>query len=121
MKIEETRNTPAVTLSRSECVFEITGPSFADNITNIYKSVLEWIEKEIPAIECELNCVFKFDVLNSVSYKNIIEIIMRLTHFVKTGKKINIHWYYYKNDEDNYDVGKDISELFNIPFKLIKF
>ena len=121
MKIEKTRNTPAVTLSRSECIFEITGSSFAENITDIYKTVLEWIEKEMPAIECELNCIFKFNVLNSVSYKNVIEIIMRLTHFVKTGKKINIHWFYHNDDEDNFAVGKDISELFDIPFDLIKY
>ena len=121
MKFEETRNTPEVYISRDECIFEIIGPSFADHITDIYKPILEWIEEEIPYLESELNCIFKLEVLNSVSYKNIIEIIMRLTHFVQTGKKINIHWYYFKNDEDNYAVGKDLSDLFDIPVNLIEY
>ncbi|MCD4663730.1 MAG: DUF1987 domain-containing protein [Bacteroidales bacterium] len=120
MNLKKTRNTPSVFLSIKDCIFEISGPSFADHITEIYTPILQWIEEEIPQLNCDLDCHFHIDILNSVSYKNIIEIIMRLDHYAKTGKQIRVLWYYYEDDEDNCAVGKDLSELFDIPFKVIK-
>lgn len=120
MKLKQTRNTPSVFLSVKECIFEIKGPSFAEHITEIYTPVLQWIDEEIPLLTCNLDCHFQIDVLNSVSYKNIIEIIMRLDYFAKTGKNIKVIWHYYSDDEDNQAVGKDLSELFDIPFEIIE-
>ena len=120
MKLKRTKNTPSVFLSVKECIFEIKGPSFAEHISEIYTPILQWIEEEIPLLSCELDCHFQIDVLNSVSYKNIIEIIMRLDYYAKNGKQIKIVWHYYTDDEDNYAVGNDLSELFDINFEMIE-
>lgn len=120
MKLKRTRNTPSVFLSVTDCIFEIKGPSYAENITEIYVQILEWVEEKIPQLSCELDCHFQIDVLNSVSYKNIIEIIMRLDHYAKTDKKIKVIWHYYEDDEDNFAVGKDLSDLFDIPFEIVE-
>ena len=120
MNLKRTRNTPSVFLSIKDCAFEIIGPSFSDHITEIYTPVLQWIEEEIPLLDYELKCKFHIEVLNSISYKNIIEIVMRLDHYSQTGKQIKILWHYYEEDEDNYAVGKDLSDLFEIPFEIIE-
>ena len=119
MKLEKTKNTPFVNLSITDCVFEITGDSYYEEFTDIYDQILKWIEEEMPKLECEINCVFHFGVLNSISLKNVIIILLKLNHYYKTGKKISITWYYDKDDEDNEDNAEDLSILTEIPFKIV--
>jgi hypothetical protein len=113
-------NTPYVFLSDIEGYCEISGPSYATYISNIYNPILKWINEEFQLIEKQINFIFKFEILNSVSYKFIIEIIMLLNEFVKEGKEITVKWYYIESDDDILGSGEDLSELFEIPFELIE-
>jgi len=121
MILKETRNTPQVILSVEDSVFEISGPSFSNQITDVYQPIIQWIDSNLPIIKKDLNCVFNFNLLNSISYKFIIEIIMRLDNYVKEGKSISIKWFHSKDDDDMYSTGKDISDLFEIPFEIIQY
>ena len=118
---KKTHNTPKVFLTSSEGICEISGPSYANHISEIYTAVLAWIEEEIPFCTDKIDFIFNFELLNSVSYKFIIEMIMRLNDFVKEGKNIQVKWYYAENDDDMYSTGKDLSDLFELPFEIKKF
>lgn len=118
MTIKETQGSPYVHLSVEQCIFEIKGNSFSENINELYEKILEWIDKEIPKIECNINCVFNFDISNSVTYKNILIIMTKFAELIKQGKKITVVWYYDQEDEDSYATGEDIRELFDIPVVL---
>lgn len=118
--IPETGNTPKVNLSTENCLFEITGPSFSDNIfEKIYSKILNWIENEMPKIEdCEINCIFSISILNSISYKNILQILIKFTEYRSKGMNIKITWYFEGDDEDNEEMAKDLSQIFDIPFTI---
>ena len=120
MIIKETPGSPFVQLSSEECIFEIKGNSFAENINDIYENIIEWIETEMPEIECPIDFIFNFNVSNSVTYKNILLIMTKFAVLRKKGKQINIIWYYDKDDEDSLAIGEDIEELFNLPVKFIE-
>ena len=120
MKIEETPNSPFVNLSVEECIFEIKGNSFSDNLSEIYDKVIDWIDNEMPKINCTLECKFNFYVFNSVTYKNILLIMTKFSELLKKGKEIKVIWYYDKEDEDSLAVGEDIKELFNFPVQIIE-
>jgi hypothetical protein len=60
------------------------------------------------------------DVFNSVTYKNILNILHKFEKLIKTGKKIRVKWYCKPDDEDMYDLSVDMQELYNIPFEIIK-
>ena len=120
MKIENTENTPYIHLSPEESKFEIIGDSFSDQADKIYSDILKWIDSEFPKLQSKINCVFYFSVLNSVTYKNILSILKSFEEYIKKGKEISVDWYYDKGDDDNFDLAKDISELFEVPFNIIE-
>ncbi|MCF6184775.1 MAG: DUF1987 domain-containing protein [Bacteroidales bacterium] len=120
MKIEASNNSHSVNLSIEECKFMIEGSSFSETADKIYDQVTEWIEKELPAMECELNCIFKLYVISSVTQKKILYIFSKLDEFCKSGKKIKITWYISEDDEDNVEFAEELETLFEIPFEIIQ-
>lgn len=110
-------NTPDVNLSIEDCHFEIRGSSYSDRVfESVYSKILTWIEEELPELDCELNCIFYIDIMNSISYKNIMQIMIKLVHLYKEGKNIKISWFFEGDDEDNEELAQDMSTLFDIPF-----
>ncbi len=111
--------TPEVKLSVSNCIFEIKGSSYSDTVfEDVYHTVLEWIDEEIPKLEGELNCIFTIDILNSTTYKNIMQMLIKFTEYEKQGKKIRVTWYFDGHDEDNEELAEDLSQVFDIPFTI---
>ncbi len=120
MIIPETSGSPYVKLSAEECCFEIKGNSFSNIINEIYEKILTWIDEEMPKIDCNIECIFNYYVSNSVTYKNVLVIMTKFAELKEQGKKIQIIWYYNKDDEDSLAIGEDIEELFNLPVKFIE-
>ncbi|NOZ35110.1 MAG: DUF1987 domain-containing protein [Chlorobi bacterium] len=119
-KIEATKTTPLVNISVKDCIFEIKGFSFANDSDSFFEPVMEYINNRFSELECELNCKFYLSVFNSVTYKYILNMMARFMEFNKNGKNIKVVWYFDSDDEDNKENAEDISELFNIPFKLVE-
>ncbi|MCF6365307.1 MAG: DUF1987 domain-containing protein [Bacteroidales bacterium] len=117
--LPETKFTPKVNLSVENCTFEIIGSSYSDNIyEKVYEKVIKWVEEEMPKIECDMNCVFSINILNSMSYKNIMQIMIQFVEYRKAGKNISITWYFEGDDEDNEELAEDLSGIFDIPFTI---
>ncbi|MCF6366121.1 MAG: DUF1987 domain-containing protein [Bacteroidales bacterium] len=116
---EKTKKTPLINLNLEGNVFQIKGPSFSEDTVEVYKPVIEWIDKTIPLLDKELNCELYFTILNSASHKKIFQILIKLNTFMDDGKKINVKWYYDEDDEDIMEMGEDLIELINLPFELI--
>ena len=117
--IQKTKKTPLIHLNIKEPVFQIKGPSFSENIVDVYDPIIKWIDKYIPELETELICELYFTVLNSASHKKIFQILIRLNTYIDNGKTIKAKWYYDDDDEDIMEMGEDLVELINIPFELI--
>lgn len=117
--LERTKNKPEVNLSIENCLFEIKGSSYSDrSFEEVYSEVLNWIDDEMHKLECDLNCVFFIDIMNSISYKNIMQIMIKLVNYYKKGKKLKITWFFEGDDEDNEELAHDMSQLFDIPFDI---
>jgi len=117
--VEKTKKTPLIHISLKENKFLIKGPSFSENIVDIYNPIIEWIDGNIPNLENELICELYFTVLNSASHKKIFQILIRLNSFLDAGKKITVKWFYDEDDEDIMEMGEDLTELINLPFEII--
>lgn len=120
MKKDKTKNTPFINLSVEECKVEIEGPSYSEDIDDIYKDVIKWLENEVPHLNCELNFELYFTVINSITQKNLMQIFLMLSDFYKKGVKMNVNWKVDEDDEDITDLTDEFSGLFNIPIKVIK-
>ena len=119
MYIQKTKKTPLINLNIKESIFQIKGPSFSENIVDVYNPVIDWIGQSLTELENELICEMYFTVLNSASHKKIFQILIKLNSFLDNGKKIKVKWYYDEDDEDIMEMGEDLIELINIPFELI--
>ncbi len=95
---EETKNTPFIYLSLKEGKFEIKGNSYSEQAENVFNEIIEWVEKELPKLQCKLICVFDLSVINSVTYKNILSIFKIFEENIKKGKEISIEWYCESED-----------------------
>ncbi len=121
LKIEATKSSPFVYIDVHNCIFEISGLSYANNTDVFYKQIINYIDREFSKLECELNCKFYLTVFNSVTYKYILNMMAKFMMLNKKGKNISVTWYYDKDDEDNLESAEDIGELFNIPFILKEY
>jgi len=117
--INKTKKAPLINLNIEQNIFQIKGPSFSEDIIEIYAPVIDWIDIEMPKLEKEMTCEFYFTVLNSASHKKIFQILIKLNSLIDDGKKINVRWYYDEDDEDIMEMGEDLIELINLPFELI--
>ena len=118
MIIEKTHNKPFVNLSIEDCIFEIRGSSFSKSVTELYIEILKWIDQEIPKLDGELKCSFYFDVINSISLRNIMEIFNKFSKYQDKGKHFNVTWHYDIDDEDNLENAESLSEIFNLPMTI---
>ena len=117
--IQKTKKTPLINLNIKESLFQIKGPSFSEDIVDVYNPIIDWISKSLPELKNELTCEMYFTVLNSASHKKIFQILIKLNSFLDNGKIIKVNWYYDEDDEDIMEMGEDLIELINVPIKLI--
>ncbi len=113
LHLEETQDTPKVTLSKNENVFEISGRSLPEDSVEFYRPVLAWIKEYATAPNPITAFNFKLEYFNTSSSKLILDLLNEL----KKVKGIRIVWYYYEDDETIDDAGKEYAEQVDIPFE----
>ncbi len=117
---EKTQKTPLVHFSIPENKFQIIGPSFAENISDFYVEVLDWIKENIAEANDEIIVEFHFNMLNSVSLKRVAEILFTFNDEYLNGLNINkVRWMYDKRDLDILEVGEDLSDFVRLPFEFV--
>lgn len=117
--LEETHKNPKIHLSLSENIFLFKGNSFSEDIIDVYENVLKWIDDELFELKQKAQFEFNYYVINSITSRCILEIVMKLVELRKKGKDITVLWKYDKKDDDILAIGEDIQQLCDIPFHLI--
>ena len=116
--IEESSETPRISLDKTDGVLEITGRSLPENSIKFYTPVLQWLEEYVKAPFSSTHLTIQLDYFNSASAKKIIEIVMVLEKHLPGSHPVNITWLYSKEDELILNRGKEIADLSEIPFEM---
>jgi hypothetical protein len=111
--LEETQDTPRVTLNKGDQVFEISGRSLPEDAVEFYTPVIDWIHEYSQEPNAATDFAFKLEYFNTASSKLILDMMMAL----KSVKGVKILWYFYEDDESIDDAGKEYAEQVNIPFE----
>ncbi|MCK4663606.1 MAG: DUF1987 domain-containing protein [Bacteroidales bacterium] len=117
--------TPKVLFDPTNNKFEISGYSRPEDVRAFYKPIISWLKdfgKEIDSVKgfnkpIEFN--FKLIYFNSSSAKFLLDILIEINNFHKKGVSVSINWYYDDGDDDMKEVGEDLSEMVDFPFKYI--
>lgn len=117
--IHSSQKTPKIHFNASSGVFTITGIMVPEDSIGFYKNILTWVKEYIknPAPSTEI--ILKLTYINTSSLQTLYDLFFQLNEIYKKGSKVRIDWYYYVEDEDMKDVGKDFQEALDIKIKFI--
>ena len=113
LRIEGSDDTPVVVLDKEKAIFEISGRSLPEDVLQFYDPVINWIKQYSQDPNPTTAFSFKLDYFNTASSKVLLDLLNRL----KDIKGIGIVWYYYEDDEEILDAGKEFSEQVDAPFE----
>ena len=111
---EATHSTPGISFNASEGVLEMYGRSIPENAINLYRPVIEWLDKYMVEPKKETILNFKIEFFNTSSSKFILQILKKLEELNRQNFKVIVNWFY--NDEDILDLAEDYQELVGMKF-----
>lgn len=112
---------PVVKLSKSKNIFEISGKSLPEDVTEFYQPIIDWFSMYALNPNEKTVVDFKLEYLNSGSSKMIFSILQKLQEIHFDGKEVLARWHYQSEDEDLRDEGKGYLEKLDMPFELIDY
>jgi len=120
VSIEGTSQTPAVTFDPETGILEIRGRSIPENAAEFYIPLLDWIEaySETPQPVTKVN--IRFEYLNTSSSKLLYSVFHKLELLSKSGHRVEINWFYEKEDEEMMETGEDFQDILKLPFTFIE-
>jgi hypothetical protein len=121
LEIVSTSDTPSVVLDAVTGVFEIKGRSLPENAHTFYQPVKEWVSEYMKSPNPKTEFVFHLDYFNSSTIGKLVDILMLLEEIFESGKKVDVVWYYAKNDLVMEDRAEEIGSFVNLPVRLENF
>ena len=120
-KIAETEDTPNIDFNAESRVFTISGRSLPENAIEFYAPVLEWVDKTLDETE-PTSFVFeiKIEYFNTSSSKQLAKFFLLIEKYVEK-HKININWFYEKEDLDMLMSGNQYSKFLKLNFTFIEY
>ena len=107
INIAATKSSPLIKYDSSENLFLIKGKAIPENVNQLFKPVLEWIELFGNSDVAEVNFTFYFSYFNTTTSKVVFQIIRDLKKIRdQKNKKVTISWIYDTDDEDMKDMGE---------------
>ncbi len=119
--ISATEDTPEVVFKMKEGNFQMSGRSLPEDVIEFYTPVYSWLEQYVSNPNDETIFKVKIDYFNSASQRAINEIFNILDRINLKGKKINIEWYYYQDDDEMKEAGEEYAEITNLNFQYISY
>ncbi|WP_420318923.1 DUF1987 domain-containing protein [Ekhidna sp.] len=119
IKIQPTRNTPAVLLDPNRGIFKMYGRSSPENSIQFYEPIRDALANKMATPKVDIR--IKMEYFNTSSSKCIYDLMKEVKALEMKGKEVIVRWYYDEDDEDMLEAGEDYSDLLDIPFKFIEY
>jgi hypothetical protein len=121
LNIEATDETLKVILNPLTHVFEFSGKSLPEDVTEFYNPLLEWLENYQASPGESTKVIFNMDYFNTASSKIILDILMLLEEIHEDTDGVTIEWHYREDDEDMEEAGEEYADIVDVPFKAISY
>ena len=117
INIDNTEDTPKVTLDASSGKFEMSGRSLPEDAAEFYQPILDWLETYSASPNPETIFEVRLEYFNTASSKLILDVLTKLEGI----DNAKVHWYFYEDDEDMEEAGEEFDELVEVDFQLKEF
>jgi hypothetical protein len=116
LKIDKTIKTPEVLIKSGR--IELKGRSIPEDSFAFYIPLLEHITNYLKDPADKTMVIINLEYINSSSKKLLINIFDLLNKKFRRGIPIHIIWQYEEDDEDIFELGKDLKGFYNMPIDL---
>lgn len=119
LSIEKTRQTPYVDFDPASGHFKIGGRSIPENTFAFYEPIIAWLEEYVKQPADTTRFEVHLEYFNTSSSKFILELFRKLREInQQPAKKLEVVWFYDKDDEEMMETGEDYRDLTEIPFEI---
>ncbi len=112
--LKGTKETPEVTLNKTEGLIKISGRSFPEDAKSFYKDIKKWLFDYSEHPKQGTHFVFMLEYFNTMSSKMILEIFNILKQIETKDELLRIDWHYCIDDDDMLEAGEDFAEIAEI-------
>ncbi len=109
---------PSVIMDKENNKLLIEGKSLPEDALDFYTPILEWMNAYSKDPNDKTILELKIHYFNTASSKMILFILQKIEKLSKSSE-VEVHWYYFEDDEDMLEAGEIYAERINFPFKLI--
>jgi len=119
IRIEKTQKAPLFVLR--DGYIRLSGRSIPQNARQLYKICIDWVEQYVQSPASETKIDLYFEYIDTASIRCVVDILTKLSRIADdTEKRVEINWYYERDDEDSLDLGAYIQAHLKIPFNIIQ-
>ncbi len=111
---EELKNCPGIVYYPDSNKLELIGRSIPENPELIFRRLDDWITLHFEKNN-GLDVHIQLEYINSGSSKYLYEILKRLTGYGRSGKHVNLKWFYEEDDEAMLELGEHYRDTAGIP------
>ncbi len=102
-------------------LIKLEGVSYPADAAEFFNPIFEWLETYIEQVGDAIVMNLFINYLNTSSTKCLFDIIDRMEEYYNDDNKVQINWYYEKDDEDIKDIGLEFQEDLQLPFHVLSY
>ena len=118
IRIEKTQKAPLFILRDGYIL--LSGRSIPQNARQLYKICIDWVEQYVQSPASETIVDLYFEYIDTSSIRCVVDMLTKLCQIqVNSQNKIEVNWYFERDDDDSYDLGAYIQAHMKIPFNIM--
>ena len=110
--------TPKVHYSPETSVLRFEGESYPENVSQFFEPILAWLSAHLatgPTLKVEL----AFTYLNTSSTKAVLDLLLVLEDFHRSGGKVSVSWFYQPGIEVMQEAGEEFGLDITLPYEMV--
>ena len=118
IRIEKTQKAPLFILR--DGYIRLAGRSIPQNARQLYKICIEWVDQYLHSPARETIVDLYFEYIDTSSIRCVVDILTKLSRIPENSQnRVEMNWYYERDDDDSYDLGAYIQAHLKIPFNIL--
>jgi len=116
--IEKTPKSPLFILT--DGYIRLSGRSIPQNARQLYKICIDWVDQYVQSPVRETKVDLYFEYIDTSSIRCVVDFLTKLSHIpVNSQNRVEMNWYYERDDDDSFDLGAYIQAHLKVPFNII--
>ena len=120
LEIQATQSSPSIRANSQSGTLEMRGDSYPENSLEFFTPLVQWVREYL----CESQNPLRLDLhllyLNTSSVKVMMDIFDLLEDAHRNGKKVQVCWYYDRENERIAELAEEFKEDCSFSFEIVR-